>query len=61
LAWAGIGTLAVFAPLALAVMWADAGLLWLWWALVALMVARLITLVQRARGERWLVLGAGTR
>ncbi|HSS68147.1 MAG TPA: MATE family efflux transporter [Nocardioidaceae bacterium] len=61
LAWAGVGTLAVFAPLALAVMWADAGLPWLWWALVALMVARLITLVQRARGERWLVLGASTR
>ena len=61
LAWAGVVTLAVFVPLALAVLWLDAGLVWLWWALVALMVARLITLVQRARGERWLVLGASTR
>jgi putative MATE family efflux protein len=58
LAWAGIVTLAVFVPLALAVMWTGAGLTWLWWAFVALMAARLATLALRARGEQWMVLGA---
>jgi MATE family, multidrug efflux pump len=58
LAWAGVVTLVVFAPLALAVTWADAGLPWLWWAFVAFMAARLVTLVTRARGDRWMVVGA---
>jgi putative MATE family efflux protein len=61
LAWAGLATLAVFVPLALAVMWTGAGLPWLWWAIVALMAARLATLLTRARGERWMVLGARSR
>jgi putative MATE family efflux protein len=61
LAWAGIATLGIFVPLALAVMWTDAGLSWLWWAFVAFMAARLVTLVRRARGDRWMVLGARAR
>jgi putative MATE family efflux protein len=58
LAGAGLLTLAVFAPLAGTVLWAGGGLVWLWWAFVGFMVARLITLVWRARGDEWLVLGA---
>jgi putative MATE family efflux protein len=58
LAWAGVATLAVFAPLALLVLAADGGLLALWWAFDAFMVARLLTLVPRWRGEGWLVTGA---
>jgi putative MATE family efflux protein len=61
LAWAGIGTLALFAPLALSVQWAGGGLPWLWWAFVAFIAARLVTLVQRARGDRWIVLGPTQR
>jgi putative MATE family efflux protein len=60
LAWAGVATLAVFVPLALIVMWTDAGLPWLWWAFVAFMAARVVTLAHRARGDRWIVLGAAS-
>ncbi|NHC47362.1 MATE family efflux transporter [Motilibacter sp. K478] len=59
LAVAGVVTLVVYAPLALAVLAADGGLVPLWWAFGAFMGARLVTLVLRARGERWMVLGAG--
>jgi putative MATE family efflux protein len=61
LAWAGIATLAVFVPLALAVLWTDAGLPWLWWAFAAFMAARLVTLLVRARTDHWIVLGAASR
>ena len=51
-------TLASFVPLALLVLAQDAGLVWLWWAFDAFLVARLVTLVVRWRGEAWLVTGA---
>ena len=51
-------TLACFAPLALLVLATDGGLVWLWWAFNAFMLARLVTLVTRWRGEAWLVTGA---
>lgn len=58
LAWAGVWTLAAFAPMALAVAWLDAGLPWLWWAFVGFMVARMLSLLARQRGDAWMVLGA---
>lgn len=58
LAWAGVITLIVFVPLALAVLWLDGSIVWLWWAFTAFMVARLVTLVWRERTDAWLVLGA---
>jgi Na+-driven multidrug efflux pump len=66
LAWAGLATLAAYAPLALAVRaWAPdgaAGLAWLWLAFAGgFMPARALTTALRARGERWLVLGSGGR
>ena len=61
LAIAGLVTLVVFVPLATVVLVAGAGLVWLWWAFGAFMLARLVTLVVRERGDRWLVTGATTR
>lgn len=61
LAWAGVVTLVAFVPLALLVWISAAGLNWLWWAFGAFMLARLVTLAWRARGERWLRLGAQPR
>jgi putative MATE family efflux protein len=58
LARAGVVTLVVFLPLAAAVRSADGGLVALWWAFDAFMLARLGTLLWRERGERWLVTGA---
>jgi putative MATE family efflux protein len=58
LALAGAITLACFAPLALLVLATDGGLVWLWWAFNAFMLARPVTLVTRWRGEAWLVTGA---
>jgi putative MATE family efflux protein len=58
LALAGVITLACFTPLALLVLATDGGLVWLWWAFNAFMLARLVTLVTRWRGETWLVTGA---
>jgi MATE family, multidrug efflux pump len=58
LARAGVLTLACFLPLALLVLAQDAGLVWLWWAFNVFLVARLVTLVLRWRGEAWLVTGA---
>lgn len=62
LAWAGVVTLVVYAPLALAVAtWAPAGaagLAWLWVAFAGgFMLARAVTTGLRARGTRWMVLG----
>jgi Na+-driven multidrug efflux pump len=57
LAWAQLVTLALFAPVALAV--GDRGLTWLWVAFGALfMGGRAVTLLVRARGDAWLRLGA---
>jgi len=58
LAWAGLGTMLVFLPAAWAVLALDAGLLGLWAALGLFMLARLVTLAPRARGDAWLVTGA---
>jgi Na+-driven multidrug efflux pump len=58
LAWAGVVNFIVFAPLALAVLWTDSGLIALWFAFIAFMTARMGTLLWRERGDRWVVLGA---
>jgi Na+-driven multidrug efflux pump len=63
LAWAGLITLVAYAPLAVAVhAWAPggaAGLAWLWVAFAGgFMLARAVTTGLRARGSRWMVLGA---
>ncbi len=57
LAWAQLITLGVFAPSAWLV--GDYGLTWLWVAFaVSFMGARAATLLLRAHGERWMLLGA---
>jgi putative MATE family efflux protein len=58
LAWAGVATLVVFLPLAGLVLAADAGLVALWWAFNGFLLARLLTLVLRWRGDAWLVTGS---
>jgi Na+-driven multidrug efflux pump len=58
LAWVGLLNFAVFAPLALGVEKFHGGLVQLWLAFVAFMVMRMVTLLARARSDRWLVLGA---
>jgi Na+-driven multidrug efflux pump len=59
LAWGGLLTLAVYAPLALGAVAAGGGLLAVWVAFtVAFMGTRLVVLVHRARGSAWLVTGA---
>lgn len=63
LAWAGVATLVAYVPAALAVhAWAPpgaAGLAWLWIAFaVVFMAARALTTGLRARGTRWMVVGA---
>ncbi|MEH3034615.1 MAG: MATE family efflux transporter [Aeromicrobium erythreum] len=58
LAWAGLVTLAVYAPLALIVGALGAGLGWLWLAYGGFQLARLVTLWLRQRGDHWMVLGA---
>jgi MATE family, multidrug efflux pump len=58
LAVAGLGTMAVFVPCALAVLAFDLGLAGLWWAMGVFMLARLAFLSARAYGTRWLVTGA---
>ena len=58
LAVAMTGAAAVFIPLAWWVMAADAGIGWLWGAMWALMAARLVALLWRFAGSRWLVPGA---
>lgn len=61
LAWAGVWTLVVYLPAAVLVWWTGAGLVWLWWAFGGFMLARLVTLLVRQRGDRWLVTGAESR
>jgi putative MATE family efflux protein len=58
LALAGLTALAVFGVAAAAVVGSHAGLVALWLAFSAWMLARLATLTLRARGSRWLVTGA---
>lgn len=59
LAWAGLLTLVVYAPVVLAFAAASAGLVTLWVVFtVVFMGARLVVLVHRARGDAWLVTGA---
>ncbi|SDB89108.1 putative efflux protein, MATE family [Sanguibacter gelidistatuariae] len=62
LAWAGMATLVVYAPVALAVRsWAPdgpAGLIWLWIAFAGVfMLARALTTGLRARTDTWMVVG----
>lgn len=57
LAVAGVCALAAYLPLALVVAGLDAGIAWLWAAWAGYLVARLVTLGVRARGEGWLRLG----
>jgi putative MATE family efflux protein len=61
LAVAGLVTLAVFAAAATIVVRTGGGLVALWIAYAAWMMARLVTLAVRARGSRWLVTGAVRR
>jgi Na+-driven multidrug efflux pump len=58
LAWAGVVTLLAYLPLAGLVLAADGGLVALWWAFNGFLLARLVTLVWRWRGDTWLVTGA---
>jgi Na+-driven multidrug efflux pump len=60
LAYAGLLTLVAYVPLAALVWHLDAGLVWLWAAYGAFMLARMVTLVARERGDAWLVTGART-
>jgi Na+-driven multidrug efflux pump len=60
LAVAGVITLVVFMPLAALVLATDAGLVALWFAFGAFMLARMVTLLWRERGDAWLVTGAGS-
>ena len=61
LAVAGLVTLAVFVAAATIVVRTGGGLVALWIAYTAWMMARLVTLTWRARGSRWLVTGAVRR
>jgi Na+-driven multidrug efflux pump len=58
LAVAGVLTLVAFLPLAGLVLTGSAGLVALWWAFGAFMLARLVTLLWRERTDGWLVTGA---
>ena len=58
LAWAGVVTLLAYLPLAGLVLATDGGLVALWWAFNGFLLARLVTLVWRWRGDAWLVTGA---
>ncbi|GLW17023.1 MATE family efflux transporter [Streptomyces sp. NBRC 13847] len=58
LARAMVVTLALFAPVALAVPALGGGLVTLWWAMTLMMTVRLLTLWLRTRSGRWIVTGA---
>jgi putative MATE family efflux protein len=53
-----VATIAVFVPLALAVLALDGTLLWLWGALSAWILARLVGNATRFAGARWQIAGA---
>ncbi len=60
LAWAMTGAAALFVPLVLLIPALDLGIGWLWGAIWVLMVARLISLLWRFKGDAWLrVVGSG--
>ena len=58
LALAGLISLLAYVPLALMVRWLDAGLVWLWVAYGGFMLARMLTLVLRARTDTWIRTGS---
>ncbi|WP_030905347.1 MATE family efflux transporter [Streptomyces sp. NRRL F-5126] len=58
LAGAMVVTLAVFAPVALAVPALGGGLTAVWWSMGLMMLVRLVTLAWRMRSGRWMVTGA---
>ncbi|WP_328547460.1 MATE family efflux transporter [Streptomyces platensis] len=58
LAWAMVVTLALFAPVALAVPLLGGGLVALWCAMALMMTVRMLTLWLRTRSGRWIVTGA---
>ncbi|MFJ8675918.1 MATE family efflux transporter [Streptomyces sp. NPDC093589] len=58
LAWAMVITLALFAPVALAVPALGGGLAALWWAMALMMTVRMLTLWLRTRSGAWIVIGA---
>jgi putative MATE family efflux protein len=58
LAVAGLAALAVFGAAAAIVVATEAGLVALYLAYTAWMLARFVTLTQRARGDHWLITGA---
>ncbi|MFJ9409018.1 MATE family efflux transporter [Streptomyces sp. NPDC101393] len=58
LAWAMVITLALFAPVALAVPALGGGLTALWWAMALMMTVRMLTLWLRTRSGAWIVIGA---
>ncbi|MBS2965815.1 MATE family efflux transporter [Actinocrinis puniceicyclus] len=59
LAWAGLACTAVFVGAALPVALAPLTLTYLWWAVGALMLARLFALGVRAKGAKWIEAGPG--
>ena len=61
LARAGLVTLVVYAPVAIALALRSSGLVAIWIAFsVVFMGTRLVVLVHRARGDAWLVTGVGS-
>ena len=58
LALAGVISLLAYTPLVLTVGWSQAGLIWLWVAYGGFMLARMLTLVLRARGNAWIRTGS---
>jgi MATE family, multidrug efflux pump len=58
LAWAMVVAAAVFIPAAAAVAVLGAGIGWLWASLGLLMATRVVVLLARFAGDRWVVLGA---
>lgn len=58
LALAGMISLLAYAPLVLTVGGLQAGLVWLWIAYGGFMLARMLTLVLRARGDAWIRTGS---
>lgn len=59
LAWAGVATTGVYLAVAFGSYAAHGGLIGLWWATGAFMLARLVALALRERTGRWIVTGAG--
>ena len=59
LAWAMVGVAAAVAPIGVAIMWLD-GPLWTVWLLMAVFMAgRMVSLLARFHGRRWVNLGLG--